>query len=124
VKVSEWWPSLAFLQAGDAVAALGVSVVVVWVSIQLGRRTVDALLDSAPKGMQERIAETVAALPGVRDCHQVRIRYSGPKLFIDLHVLVDGRQSLADAHALTERIEEVIQEVAPGADVTVHPEPE
>jgi cation diffusion facilitator family transporter len=123
VKVSEWWPSLGFLRAGDAVAALGVSAVVVWVSVQLGRRTVDALLDSAPKGMQERIAETVAAIPGVRDCHQVRIRYSGPKLFIDLHVLVDGNQTLSEAHGLTETIEAAISEIAPGADVTVHPEP-
>jgi len=39
VKTGLWW--------GDAVAALGVSALVVWVSVQLGRRTVDALLDTA-----------------------------------------------------------------------------
>jgi divalent metal cation (Fe/Co/Zn/Cd) transporter len=43
--------------------------------------------------------------------------------FIDLHVLVDGRQTLAEAHGLTETIEKAIQEIVPGADVTVHPEP-
>jgi len=115
VKSGLWW--------GDAIAALGVSAVVVWVSVQLGRRTVDALLDKAPEGMEERIAGAVAAVPGVRDCHQVRVRYSGPVLFIDLHVLVDGGQTLAEAHRLTETIEEVIREIAPQADVTVHPEP-
>jgi len=72
------------------VAALGVSAVVVWVSVQLGRRTVDALLDSAPVGMEQRIATAVSAVDGVRDCHHVRVRYSGPVPFIDLHVLVDG----------------------------------
>ena len=41
-------------------------------------------------------------------------------MFIDLHVLVDGRQSLFEAHALTETIEGVIQAIAPRADVTVH----
>jgi cation diffusion facilitator family transporter len=107
----------------DALAALGVSAVVVWVSIQLGRRTVDALLDTAPAGMEERILAIVESVPGVRNCHNLRFRYSGPVLFIDLHVLVDGRQTLAQAHELTETIEAAIQEIAPRADITVHPEP-
>jgi len=60
---------------------------------------------------------------GVRNCHNIRIRYSGPVLFIDLHVLVDGEQTLKQAHQLTETIEQTIQRLAPEADVTVHPEP-
>jgi cation diffusion facilitator family transporter len=111
------------IQRADAVAALGVSAVVVWVSVRLGRRTIDALLDSAPAGMQKRILAVVEGVPGVRNCHNVRVRYCGPVLFIDLHVLVDGNQTLEQAHNLTETIEAAIQEVAPRADVTVHPEP-
>jgi cation diffusion facilitator family transporter len=123
VNVSERAPGLAFLKQADAVAALGVSMVVVWVSWQLGHRTVDALLDRAPEGMEDRIQSAVEAVSGVRNCHAIRLRYSGPVLFIDLHVLVDGNQTLFAAHALTETIEGVIQEIVPGADVTVHPEP-
>jgi cation diffusion facilitator family transporter len=115
VRLGVWW--------ADAAAALGVSAVVVWVSVQLGRRTIDALLDTAPAGMEERIVAAVSAIDGVRDCHQVRLRYSGPVLFIDLHVLVDGGQTLAEAHQLTETIEAAISKIAEGADVTVHPEP-
>jgi cation diffusion facilitator family transporter len=111
------------LWAADAIAALGVCAVVVWVSVQLGRRTVDALLDSAPPGMEERIAAVVEAVPGVHNCHAIRTRYSGPVLFIDLHVLVDGKQTLFEAHELTEHIESAIAKVVPGADITVHPEP-
>jgi len=107
----------------DAVAALGVCVVVVWVSIQLGRRTVDALLDSAPAGLEDRILGIVESVPGVRNCHNLRFRYVGAVLFIDLHVLVDGQQTLAQAHVLTESVESAIQEIAPRADITVHPEP-
>jgi cation diffusion facilitator family transporter len=97
---------------GDSVAALGVSAVVVWVSVKLGRET-----------LEERISAIVQAVAGVRNCHQIRIRWSGPVLFIDLHVLVDGNQTLAEAHRLTETIEAAILEIAPRADVTVHPEP-
>jgi cation diffusion facilitator family transporter len=123
VKVSDFVPGLTLLKQADALAALGVSMVVVWVSWQLGRRTVDGLLDRAPEGMEERIRDAVDAVPGVRNCHAIRLRYSGPVLFIDLHVLVDGNQTLFAAHALTEAIEDVIHGISPEADVTVHPEP-
>jgi cation diffusion facilitator family transporter len=109
--------------SADAVAALGVSAVAIWISARLGRRTVDGLLDSAPAGLEEQILAVVEGVPGVRNCHNVRVRSSGPVLFIDLHVLVDGTQTLEQAHGLTETIEAAIQEVAPRADVTVHPEP-
>jgi len=123
VKIAEWFPRFAWLRAGDAIAALGVSAIVVWVSIQLGRRTVNARRDTAPAGLDGRIAEAVEAVPGVCGCHNIRIRPSGPALFIDLHVVADGALSLAQAHVLTEVIEAAIHSVAPGADVTVHAEP-
>jgi ferrous-iron efflux pump FieF len=52
------------------------------------------------------------------------VRYSGPQLFVDIHILVDGNQTLKEAHNLTEEIEHVIQKLMPNADVTVHPEPD
>jgi len=124
VKCAGFFPRLAFLRHADAVAALGVCCLVAWVSAQLGRRTVDALMDRAPEGMEARIAAAVMAIPGVRDCHAIRIRYSGPVMFIDMHVLVDGRQSLAEAHRLTDTVETAVQQLVPRADVTVHPEPD
>jgi cation diffusion facilitator family transporter len=123
VKVGEWLPKVAFLRYADAVAALGVSAIVVWISVQLGRRTVDALMDRAPSGMSEKIAAAVTQVPGVQNCHHLRLRYSGAVLFIDLHILVDGGQTLEQAHRLTESVEQAIQSVAPDADITVHPEP-
>jgi cation diffusion facilitator family transporter len=123
VKLSEWVPGWGGLRYADAVAAIIVAVIVVQVSIKLGHRTVAALLDTAPAGLEETISSAVSALPGVNDCHNVRLRYSGPQLFVDIHILVDGNQSLRAAHALTEEIERTIQKLVPQADVTVHPEP-
>ena len=64
------------------------------------------------------------SVPGVSDCHNIRIRTAGPQVFIDVHVLVDGRQSLEKAHELTDVVERAIQAEIPGSDVTVHPEPD
>ena len=123
VKLSEWVPDLRFLHQADSVAAIMVGLIVVYVSIRLGIRTIQALLDVAPSGMEKQIISAVEVLPGVIDCHSVRLRYSGPQLFVDIHILVDGNQTLKEAHSLTEEIERVIQKLAANADVTVHPEP-
>jgi divalent metal cation (Fe/Co/Zn/Cd) transporter len=42
---------------------------------------------------------------------------------VDIHVVVDGNQTLRAAHDLTEEIERAIQKLSPDADVTIHPEP-
>jgi len=123
VLFSRQFPNLGWLVQADAVAALVVALIVVYVSSKLGRRTIQALLDAAPQGMVEKIRHAVEAVRGVADCHQIRLRPSGACWFIDLHVTMDGRRSLSDTHAVTERIEEAIREFIPLADVTVHVEP-
>lgn len=123
VKLAGWYPSLSFLLQADAVAALMVAGIVVMVSGRLGVRTIQALLDSSPPGMDEKVRAAVAAMDGVFDCHAVRVRHSGPYYFVDLHITVDGEQSLRAAHALTERVEQAVEAILPGVDVTVHPEP-
>ncbi len=116
-------PSLAFLKKADAIAAMGVAGIVVYVSIELGYRAIQGLLDRAPKGLASSITKAVEAIPGVANCHAVRVRPSGPEMFVDVHVLLDKNLTLEQAHAKTEEIELVICGQAPGADVTVHPEP-
>ncbi len=123
VKASDWIPAWSFLRYADAVAAIMVALIVVHVSAKLGLRTIQALIDTVPSGTDRQIIAAVEALPGVTDCHNVRVRYSGPRPFVDVHVLLDGRQTLREAHDLTEEIERAIQSVLPEADVTVHPEP-
>ncbi len=123
VWVARRSPNLHWLAQTDAVAAMIVAIIVVYVSIALGRRTIQALLDAAPQGLTEKVESTAAAVPGVVDVHAVRVRPSGALWFIDLHVTMDGRRSLKDAHAATEKIERAIYAIVPNADVTVHVEP-
>jgi cation diffusion facilitator family transporter len=123
VKISVWVPGLAFLHQADSVAAIMVGLIVVYISVRLGMSTVQALLDVAPLGIERKIVSAVEVLPGVTDCHKVRVRYSGSQLFVDIHVLVDGNQTLKEAHNLTEEIEKTIRNLIPNVDVTVHPEP-
>jgi cation diffusion facilitator family transporter len=67
---------LPWLVRADAVAAVGVAAIVVWISVKLGRRTVDALLDAVPGELRDQVAEA-ARVRDVLDVGQVRIRQSG-----------------------------------------------
>jgi cation diffusion facilitator family transporter len=123
VKVGQWQPAWAALRHADALAALLVAIIALWITGTLGLRTIRALLDAAPAGLAPQIVAAVAAVPGVADCHQVRIRTSGPRIFVDMHVRTEGSQTLAQAHALTEDIQQTVRAIAPMADVLVHAEP-
>ncbi len=123
VKVAELHPQWGILRQADAVAALVVALIVIYISLQLGGRAIQALLDAAPQGQVRAIQEAVERLPGVIDCHQVRVRYSGPQPFVDAHILVAPEMDFPEVHALTEEVEQTIQNLLPNADVTVHPEP-
>lgn len=123
VKISDLAPTYAFLHKADALSAIGVALIVAYISVSLCVRSVKALLDTAPAGLAEKITNKVQSLPGIVDCHHVRVRYSGPHLFVDVHVRMDGTKLLEDAHALTEVVEETIRKIIPDTDITVHPEP-
>ncbi|MCU0692438.1 MAG: cation diffusion facilitator family transporter [Polyangiaceae bacterium] len=82
VRVGEAY-RLPWLSAADAVAALGVALIVVWVSLRLARKSIDALLDRVPADLPERVARA-ALVAGVREVRQVRVRRVGPDHFADL----------------------------------------
>jgi cation diffusion facilitator family transporter len=123
LSIANSFHGLAWMNKADSVAALVVAVIVIYVSAQLGWRTVSSLLDTAPRGLAEEIERIAVGVPGVVDAHSIRIRPSGAHTFIDMHVTMDGTVTLKDAHSATEVIENaILKEISP-ADVTVHVEP-
>jgi cation diffusion facilitator family transporter len=123
VRYAEMFPGFDFLRRADAVAALLVAVIVIYVSAQLGRKTVHGILDHAPGGLRESIKRAVEEIPGIHDCHAIRVRTSGVGLFVDMHVNLDPQLSLERAHELTELASDAVRRIVPNADVTVHAEP-
>ena len=117
----ETW-DLPWLVYADALAGLAVAAVILWVGSQLGRRTLDALLDAAPKGLQQEIALALERMTGVLDVVRVRVRRAGNRHFVDATVSVPRSASLEQVHTLTDAIEKRIGEIVP-SDVMVHVEP-
>src|SRR5690348_5577616 len=114
--------NLPWLIYADAMAGLAVAAVILWVGSQLGRRTLDVLLDAAPKGLQPKITRALERMDGVLDVERVRVRRAGNRYFVDATVSVARTASLEQVHTLSDAIEKRICEIVP-SDVMVHVEP-
>jgi cation diffusion facilitator family transporter len=113
---------LAWLRYADPIAALAVAAVIIWIASRLGRRTLDALLDAAPAGLQQRIAVAVNELEGVLATERVRVRRAGNRHFVDVTISVPRTLSFEQVHAVSDAVEKRVAELFP-ADVMVHMEP-
>ncbi len=116
-------PNWTWLAKGDAGAALGVAIIVIYVSLQLGQRTVAALLDAAPPGLAEQVASKAGLVPGVQSVGPVRVRQAGASLFVDLTVNVDRSASLEEAHQIATAVDKDVSTLLPRSDVVVHVDP-
>jgi cation diffusion facilitator family transporter len=113
----------AVLDKADAVAAVGVAAIVLFVSYRLGRRTIDVLLDRAPDGLPQKLRQAAGGIDGVLDVGQVRVRRSGPVFFVDMTVDVDRNLSFERTHGIATTVESRVQNIVPGADVIIHTDP-
>ncbi len=121
--------NVPWLSRADAVAALGVSLIVILVSFRLARQTLDALLDRAPDVATSALEWAVRSVEGVVDLRRVRTRRAGNKFFADLVVGAPRTATFERAHAVTEAVERAARDAVrvdvPQADVdvVVHVEP-
>jgi len=123
LTISRYVPALDWMQKADAIAALIVAIIVIYISAELGWRTISSLLDTAPRGLADKVEKVAASVTGVVDAHAIRIRPSGAHTFVDMHITMDGNCTLNEAHAATVLIEKAIHAIISPADITVHVEP-
>ncbi len=108
-----------WLRHADAVAALVVAGLTLYIGLRLGNETVRVLLDAAPAGVSERIAAETEGVPGVLHTDRTRVRQSGGRLFIDLRLTLESNISLEHAESVVAAVEAKVQQIYPTADVVV-----
>jgi cation diffusion facilitator family transporter len=89
---------------GDALAAIGVAVFIAIAGWRLGRRTIDTLVDTAPKGAADRISALVADVPGVITVGELRLRSGGAENFGEVTVFVSRTLPLDRVMAIKDQI--------------------
>ncbi|MCG3137868.1 MAG: Ferrous-iron efflux pump FieF [Phycisphaerae bacterium] len=123
VRLSQSHAEWKWLASADALAALVVAGFTVFVSMRLGRRSIDVLMDRVPTSLAREMEERIRRVTGVLDCRQLRVRQAGQQTFVDVVIDVDRNQTLESSHAISVAVEEAIRRDWPGADVLVHFDP-
>lgn len=88
--------------------------------------SVSGLMDEAVDGeIGRRIRAVISeSAEGAIEAHDIRTRTAGRATFVDFHLVVPGKMSVADAHRICDRIERALEAEIAGAEVVIHIEPE
>lgn len=122
--IALWASSALGLHRLDAIVALAAAAILGVGAVNIFRGAWDALMDRrADSERAARIERIVAHWPGVSGYHDFRTRQSGGRIFVNVHVELDGAQSLEDAHAVSAALKRAILNEVPEADVIIHQDP-
>lgn len=105
----------------DSIVALASAVMLAFGSFKIGKSAWDALMDRrADPAIIEGIAAIARDWPGLHGFHDLKTRMAGSRVFVNIHIELDGDQPLRDAHAIGAGLRRKILETYPQCDVIVH----
>jgi ferrous-iron efflux pump FieF len=114
---SKYWD----IGAIDAVVALAAAGILAFGALRIGKGAWDALMDRrADPAIIADIAAVTAAWPGVYGFHDLKTRMAGSRIFVNLHIELDGAQSLSAAHDIGAGLRRAILARHPQCDVMIH----
>ena len=107
----------------DPVAGLVVSVFIAYACWQIAREASGILADQIVIA-EEEIRAVVESVPEVVGSEKIRTRGTSDSVFVDLHLWIDPRTPLGEAHALSHVVKDRLMERFPEiVDVVIHIEP-
>lgn len=119
------WASAALdLQGVDSAVAMGAAVMLAVGALGIGRGAWHALMDrSADPEIVAGIEAIARDWPGLHGFHDLQTRTAGSKLFINLHIELDGEQTLHQAHSIGAGLKHALIQAFPNAEVIIHKDP-
>lgn len=120
--VGALWASKAWgIGSVDSVVALGAAGVLAFGALRIGKSAWDALMDrAADPAILDGISAIARDWPGVRGFHDLKTRTAGSRVFVHLHIELDGDQPLRQAHDIGAGLRRAIIAAYPQADVIIH----
>jgi len=109
----------------DDWAALIVSILILKAGLETGKSAFDELTDKAPSpAIVTDIRNRIIAVPGIDEVGDLKIRRSGGRYQMEVHIGVNGTLSVTEGHSLAEKAKRLIRTAYPRAEhVAVHVEP-
>ncbi len=118
--------TMAGLDYLDAIAAVGVALMVAKMGWDLAWNSLRELVDTSLDAKTVKaIRDELKQVDGVHSVHELRTRRMGPDALVDVHVLVDPELSVSEGHHVSETARSrLIRRFEEVQDVLVHIDPE
>lgn len=108
----------------DAVMAALIAVYLLWNAFQLAKESLKHLLDQELTSAQRQlIVDSLQSLPQVLAVDQLRTRQAGPKVFVQLRLVLPDDLSLMLAHEIVDAAEQRVAALFSAAEVIIHADP-
>ena len=108
----------------DPIFGAVIAVYILHTAWRIARSSLDMLMDrELPDEDRKRIRALATSHPNVKALHELRTRASGPAIFIQFHLEMDGAMSLYEAHRVADQVEEQVLAAFPGAEIIIHQDP-
>jgi ferrous-iron efflux pump FieF len=108
----------------DPLFAIAIAGYILYSAREILVHSFDMLMDKElPDADRRRIVDIAEAQPGVISVHDLRTRLSGSRVFIQIHLELNGELRLWDAHTIAEGVMKQIEEAFPNAEVLIHEDP-
>ncbi len=114
---------IAWLGYADPFAAVVVSLMILRMTLHLGRETVAVLMDEVPAETRHRLVAEVERVEGVLAVEQARVRRAGASYFADLTLALPRRYTFEHTGELVRAATEAVHRALPTADVVIHTVP-
>ncbi|WP_076588919.1 CDF family cation-efflux transporter FieF [Vibrio ostreicida] len=112
------------ISQADAVFAIGIGLYILLSAFKMVKEATQTLLDrKLPDEEIEQIKQCCMSVDGVLGVHQLRTRMSGPTRFIQLHLELEDKILLIEAHRISDVVEGKLLVLFPHADVLIHQDP-
>src|SRR5690606_6828876 len=115
---------LGFSQS-DPLFGLAIAAWLLWGAWSASREAIDNLMDREwPEEKRLRFVELAARHPELSKLHDLRTRTSGNRDFVQFHVDLPPAMTVAEAHAIIDRVERDLTQAFPDIELLIHIDPE
>src|SRR3989442_3159343 len=113
----------AGLAIADPIAGIVITLAIVFVLAGTVKQLFYPMMDAAQPTIVDEIANAASSVSGVLQVHDVRVRWVGRELVAVMHVAMNPKCTLEDAHALAMRVESAVCQQVPAARLEIHMDP-
>jgi cation diffusion facilitator family transporter len=107
----------------DPIAGILITIAIVFVLAGTVKQLFYRMMDAVDPTIADEITNAAKSVSGVLQIHDLRVRWVGRELVAVMHVAMNPKSTLEDAHALAMRVEEAVCHEVPAARLEIHMDP-